>query len=616
MKSTYSYLAKRIIIPVITVWLLAMILITIAVAQDVCVQLELGAMDQLQSASHLTVDPQVPGDLENSMLRNLGFTYLWMDTDFLYPFLPLRTPNSISSDDPRWGKWEQVYGFQAATAYYDSQGNPLFYSGDWLSFRYKTKEGDARYGYIDLNTLDGGRELADQYISPFPAGDPFPFISSDSVKLTGWMDGNRMDVVRIHARVGMTTQTVFEQDAQSLEDLSYIHTGPSRYFDELDLWGMNYSPGSDFTADGQHFDSVVDVLKTPDYHAQDSLFNTLIHRRETFTFNGQDYTVAVAVQCFPLKYAAIRLYLTYFISLNLLIFCLTLILKGIRKKLIDPMQTINIAFDRDLRQLSEYADSPLAELKVLGTHYNEKQARFHSLSQEKMQLQTALDYAKDAEENRRKLVSALAHELKTPLAVIHSYAEGLQAGIAPAQTDRYLQVITEEAERMDTLVLQMLDLSRLEAGKAKLNQDRFTLTEVTERVLQKLDLAAREKLLEVNFLLQEKCVVVADRGRIEEAVTNLLTNAIKYTPIGGQIRVKVYSYINYAHFRVENTSEKIPPEVLEKLWDSFYRGDAARSSEGSGLGLAIVKTVVALHGGSCEAHNTNDGVSFGFQLPL
>lgn len=616
MKSTYSYLAKRIIIPVITVWLLAMILITIAVAQDVCVQLELGAMDQLQAASHLSVDPEIPGAMEDAMLRNLGFTYYQLDTDVLFPFLMLKTPDYISSDHLHWGDWERVYGFQAATAYYDSDGNPMFYNGDWLSFRYKTKEGDARYGYIDLNTLDGGRELADQYISPFPAGDPFPFISSDSVKLTGWMDGNRMDVVRIHARVGMTTQTVFEQDAQSLEDLSYIHTGPSRYFDELDLWGMNYKAGSSFTADGAHFDSVVDVLKDKQHHSQNSLFNTLIHRRETFTFNGQDYTVAVAVQCFPLKYALTQLLFVYYFSLSLLTSCLSLILKGIRKKLIEPMQTINIAFDRDLRQLSEYADSPLAELKALGKYYNDKQERFYSLSQENLQLQTALDYAKDAEENRRKLVSALAHELKTPLAVIHSYAEGLQAGIAPGQTDHYLQVITEETERMDALVLQMLDLSRLEAGKAKLQPECFLLTEVTEKVLKKLSLAAKEKQLEVNFLLRENCTVIADQSRIEQAITNLLSNAVKYTPVGGNICIKVFSYMNYAHFRVENTGHKFAPEVLEKLWDSFYRTDSARNGDGTGLGLTIVKAVIALHGGHCQAENTKDGVAFSFRLPL
>ena len=615
MKSTYSYLAKRIIIPVITVWLLAMILITIAVAQDVCVQLELGAMDRLQAASHLSVDPEIPGAMEDAMLRNLGFTYYQLDTDVLIPFLMLKTPDSIGSDDPRWGDWERVYGFQAATAYYDSDGNPMFYSGDWLSFSYETKEGHNRYGYIDLNTLDGGSELADQYINHFVFGDSAPF-NMGRVKLTGWMDGNRMDVLRIHADYSGPVKTVYERDAESLEGVSYIHTGPSRYYGDVDLWGMNYSPGSDFTADGQHFDSVVDVLKAPEYHSQYNLFNTLIHRKEHFTFNGQDYTVAVAVQCFPLKYAAIRLHLTYFFSLSLLISCLSLILKGIRKKLIDPMQTINIAFGRDLRQLSEYADSPLAELKVLGTYYNEKQDRLHSLTQEKLQLQTALDYAKNAEENRRKLVSALAHELKTPLAVIHSYAEGLQEGIAPEQTEHYLQVITEETERMDALVLQMLDLSRLEAGKAKLRQDRFTLTEVTEKVLQKLELAAREKQLEVNFLLRENCAVVADRVRIEEAITNLLTNAIKYTPAGGKIRIKVFSHINYAHFRVENTGDHLPTEVLEKLWDSFYRADSARSGEGTGLGLTIVKTVISLHNGRCQAENIKDGVAFGFQLPL
>lgn len=616
MKTTYSYLVKRIAIPAVVVWLLAMILLTIAVAQDVSVQLELGAMNQLQGASHLTVDESVPGSMENAMLRNLGFTYLQLDTDVLLPFLQLQTPNSMGSDDWYWGKWELVYGFQAATAYYNSQGEPIFYSGDWLSFLYETKEGGKRYGYIDLNTLEGGNDLADQYISRFVTGDSAPFLTGN-VKLTGWMDGNRMDVVRIHARNGGgPMEIVYERDYKSVENLSYIYASNSRYYDDLDIWGLNYVPGSAFTVDGQHFDSVVDVLKAPEYYAQSSIFNTLIHRSEHFTLNGEEYTVSVAVQCYPLKYAAMRLHTTYMISLSILLFCLSVIRYGIHKNLTEPLQVINRSYQNNRRELSEYADSPLEELKILGAHFNDKQGQLHDSLQEKQQLQTALDYAKDAEENRRKLVSALAHELKTPLAVIHSYAEGLREGIAGDRTDHYLHVIEEETERMDALVLQMLDLSRLEAGKVKLSNDRFSLLEMTEQIVQKLSLASEAKQLQVNFVLREARTVIADEGRIEQVVTNLLTNAIKYTPAGGSIRIKIFSYQEHLHFRIENTCDPLPPEVLEKLWDSFYRADSARSGGGTGLGLTIVKTIVELHRGSCKARNTADGVEFSFSLPL
>lgn len=616
MKTTYSYLSKRIVIPVIVVWLLAMLLLTVAVAQDFCTQLELGAMNQLQAASNLTADPAIPGALEDAMLRNLGFTYLHLDTDFLFPFLLLQTPDSISSRDWYWGKWELVYGFQAATAYYDSQNNPIVYSGDWLSFLYETKEGSKRYGYIDLNTLDGGSELADQYISRFVSGDPSPFFMGQ-VTLTGWMDGNRMDLVRIHAsNGGGPMKIVYEQDHETIEGLSYLHVGASRYFEDMDIWGLNYTPGSSFTVDGQQFDSVADVLTTPKYYAQSNLFSTLIHRRQHFTLNGEDYTVAVAVQCFPLKYAATRLIHTYIMSFNLLLGCLSVIGKGIRKNLTEPLQVINRCYGNNRRELSEYAASPLAELQILGQQYNEKQGLLHDALQEKQQLQTALDYAKNAEENRRKLVSALAHELKTPLAVIHSYAEGLREGIAGDRTDHYLQVIEAETERMDALVLQMLDLSRLEAGKVTLNLEKFSLWALTNRVLQRLELAAKAKDLEIVFSLQERLFVTADEMRIEQVVTNLLTNAIQYTGAGGRICIKLFSYQGAAHFCVENSGEPLSPETLEKLWDSFYRADPARSSSGTGLGLAIVKNIIQLHRGSCTAKNTSGGVEFRFSLPL
>lgn len=616
MKTTYSYLAKRVTVPVIIVWLLAMILLTVAVAQDFAVQLELGAMNQLQASGNLHADEGIPGSVENTMLRNLGFTYLQLDTDFLFPFLLLQTPDNISSDDWYWGKWELVYGFQAATAYYDSQGKPLFYSGDWLSFLYETKDGSERYGYIDLNTLEGGSELADRYISRFVTGDPSPFLMG-TVKLTGWMDGNRMDVVRIHASSGGgPMEMVYERDYETVKGLSYIYADASRYFDRVDVWGLNYVPGSAFTADGQRFDSVVDVLLTPGYHAQNSIFNTLIHRSQKFSLNGEEYTVSVAVQCYPLKYAATRLAHTYLITFNLLLLCLSFIHKGIRKNLTEPLQVINRAYVHNRRELSEYADSPLAELKELGSHFNQRQGQLHDSLQENQQLQTALDYARGAEENRRKLVSDLAHELKTPLAVIHSYAEGLRDGIAGDQTDRYLHVIEEETERMDALVLQMLDLSRLEAGKVKLRSDRFSLSELTERVLQKQALAIESKKLQVAYVLKEKRTIVADEGRIEQVITNLVTNAVKYTPEEGSIRIKTFSHGNSIRFLIENTCPPLAPEVLEKLWDSFYRADASRNSEGTGLGLAIVKSILRLHRGSCSVRNTKEGVEFSFSLPL
>ena len=231
-------------------------------------------------------------------------------------------------------------------------------------------------------------------------------------------------------------------------------------------------------------------------------------------------------------------------------------------------------------------------------------------------LNKALDYAHRAEENRRALVSGVAHELKTPLAVIHGYAEGLKERIAEDKRDRYLDTILSETERMDGLVLQMLDLSRLEAGKVKLARDTFDLGEMVREVFGKLELLAAQKNLELSFEMPEKLVVTADRGRIEQVVTNFASNAVRYTPPGGWIRVRIFSREDGWGMTVENKSSPFSPEQLERVFDSFYRIDESRTGKGTGLGLAIARSIVELHGGNCHVRNTGPGVEFGFSVSV
>lgn len=231
-------------------------------------------------------------------------------------------------------------------------------------------------------------------------------------------------------------------------------------------------------------------------------------------------------------------------------------------------------------------------------------------------LNKALDYAHRAEENRRALVSGVAHELKTPLAVIHGYAEGLKERIAEDKRDKYLDTILAETERMDGLVLQMLDLSRLEAGKVKLARDTFDLGEMVREVFGKLELLAIQKNLELSYEMPEKLVVTADRGRIEQVVTNFASNAVRYTPPGGWIRVRIFSREDGWGMTVENKSRPFSPEQLERVFDSFYRIDESRTGKGTGLGLAIARSIVELHGGNCHVRNTGPGVAFGFSVSV
>ncbi len=236
------------------------------------------------------------------------------------------------------------------------------------------------------------------------------------------------------------------------------------------------------------------------------------------------------------------------------------------------------------------------------------------LENENARLTTALDYAKAAEENRRRTVSAIAHELKTPLAVIHSYAEGLREHIAEDKREKYVSVILAEAERSDAMVMEMLDFSRLEAGRIKLARDEFSLAELTRAVFEKLEPLIAGKGLRLSFSFPRDSAVAADEQRVAEVVENLASNAVKYTPAGGRVEVKIVSDARGCTFSVANEGPRLTPEQLERVWEPFYRADAARSAPGAGLGLAIARSIIQLHGGSCFAKDREGGVEFGFTL--
>ena len=241
--------------------------------------------------------------------------------------------------------------------------------------------------------------------------------------------------------------------------------------------------------------------------------------------------------------------------------------------------------------------------------------QLHNDKSEITRLNKALDYAHRAEENRRALVSGVAHELKTPLAVIHGYAEGLKERIAEEKREKYLDTILGEAERMDSLVLQMLDLSRLEAGKVKLAGDAFDLCELVREVFGKLELLSIQKNLELSFDIPDTLPVTADRGRMEQAVMNFASNAVRYCPPGGWIRLRLFCTEAGWGMTLENPGKPFSPEQLARVFDSFYRVDESRNGKGTGLGLAIARAIVELHGGVCNVRNTGPGVEFGFVIP-
>lgn len=405
---------------------------------------------------------------------------------------------------------------------------------------------------------------------------------------------------------------------------------------------MMYDEGPQVGYQGTAYPSLLELLlsRVPDsqgptydfFSASDreSLWNMVIFSSRSFTdltdydpsnpeasIPEPDFTLIAAVQASPLKIAMGFLWKVYLITGLAALAGFLLVRGSVKKHLLRPLEEVNQSMAANWSRLPTLETSPpkWREPWLLSQQYAEMQDRLRISKNEVTRLNTALNYARTAEENRRQMISHLTHQLKTPLAVIHGYAEGLREHIAEEKRDHYVEMILSETERSDKMVLEMLDLSRLEAGKVKLSRDQVSLLALAQYMVEKLEKPIAEKQLQVEFLTQEEGLITADESRMAQVMENFFTNAVKYTPKGGWIQVELERGRREITFTLKNQSQPLSQEELRQVWDPFFRAKDAQMEEGTGLGLAIVKTIIELHGGDCFVINIDQGVSFGFKIP-
>ncbi|EMA6342017.1 ATP-binding protein [Bacillus cytotoxicus] len=230
-------------------------------------------------------------------------------------------------------------------------------------------------------------------------------------------------------------------------------------------------------------------------------------------------------------------------------------------------------------------------------------------------LQQDIERERQLERTRKEFISGVSHELKTPLSVIRSFAEGIKDGVSK-DTTYYTDVILEETENMNRLIVEMLELAKLESGTYKLEMSTFSIGDLIQQVYTKLLFSMEEKHLQVEMDIDCSIYVKANRNRMEQVVVNLLSNAIRYTPDTKRICIRVIDGEEKVKVEIENNGNPIPDESLQKIWDRFYRLDASRSRHtgGTGLGLSIVKNILELHHANYGVYNIDNGVVFYFDL--
>lgn len=231
------------------------------------------------------------------------------------------------------------------------------------------------------------------------------------------------------------------------------------------------------------------------------------------------------------------------------------------------------------------------------------------------QLKQDLDKEKQLENTRKEFIAGVSHELKTPLAVMKSCLSILKDGIAAEKKEHYFQAMEDEIQRMDFLVVNMLDLAKFESGTYKPEMAPFEIDKVIMEVCRSLNEQIQEKNLSLTLRLCSQ-MVVGHKGLISRVITNFLSNAIRHTENGHAIIIAVSCNGQTAEISVENQGSPISEEDRKKIWDQFYRVEARTSKAGMGLGLSISREILELHHAVYGVENTQDGVRFFFSLPV
>lgn len=263
--------------------------------------------------------------------------------------------------------------------------------------------------------------------------------------------------------------------------------------------------------------------------------------------------------------------------------------------------------------------------KSINTMSDKLENTIKQLKETNIELEKDIEEKSKIDEMRKQFISDVSHELKTPIALIQGYSEGLIENVNTDDENRkfYASVILDEANKMDKLVAQLLELMKLEYGKREFNNKEFDVCELIKEVIRKSKVMLEEKEITVQFDEDASVIVLADDFYIEQVITNYFTNAIKHVKgENGQklIKINITPYIenNIVRISVFNTGENIKEEDLTRIWNRFYKADESRNREdgGTGIGLSLVKAVMNNYKKQYGVINKENGVEFYFDLEL
>lgn len=276
----------------------------------------------------------------------------------------------------------------------------------------------------------------------------------------------------------------------------------------------------------------------------------------------------------------------------------------------------NLDFD------AKYTRGGENEIGILGESFNTMSRRLEEtvseLKRANNQLQKDIEQKEKIEDMRSEFLGNVSHELKTPIALIQGYAEGLKEGVSddPESREFYCDVIMDEANKMNQMVKNLLTLNQLEFGSDELEVERFDVVRLIKGVIASCEILVEQAGAKIDFIADESAYVWADEFKTEQVFRNYLTNAIHHVDYEKRIEIRVIPKGDTVRITVFNSGVPIPEADLDKLWDKFYKVDKAHTREygGNGIGLSIVKAIMESFHQAYGVQNFDNGVEFWFEL--
>ena len=376
--------------------------------------------------------------------------------------------------------------------------------------------------------------------------------------------------------------------------------------------------------DDKRFKSEV-VEKNSEYnllYTEDPSAKTYHYELVSELSNESDLVVRLSVENFK-ESLSITNHFYAGLAIVLIVIITILMIVLTRKYTIPMLQLASISkkmseLDFDVKYEGHHND----ELGVLGDSMNEMSEKLEStiteLKTANLELEKDIKQKEEVDELRKEFISNVSHELKTPIALIQGYAEGLSDGINdnPEDTKYYSDVIVDEANKLNKMVQKLMTLNQIEFGSVNLNIERFDIVEVINTLISRRQILSEKENIKIEVIAPDKQFVWGDEFYIEEVITNYLNNAVNHVDDKHIIKVQVTENNGIVRVSVFNSGKPIPEEELENIWVKFYKVDKARTREygGSGIGLSIVKAIMDNHDKECGVINHTDGVEFWFEL--